>query len=360
MAYTLVYSGGTVVVPDGSTYSLANITLPGRNFSGYGQPVDQSLLSLAENFASSQDTGPSNPIQGQLWYRANAKVLSYNTSATSTPTWVDVPAQSPNANVTFGNGTFAGNVSAANFNGGNFSGNVATFSTVNADNFNGGNFSGNGSRLFSLTGANVLGFVPNANVANTALAFSGTAGSAYTVVNAAQPNITSTGTLTSLTVSGLANLQGTLQTTIITTGALSAAGNITGNWTLTTGSRLNATYADFAERHESDKEYGIGTVMTVGGTNEVTAAQVGSKVLGVVSDQFAYLMNADAGPQETHPAIAYVGRLPVRVVGPISKHDMISVASNGTAQAASSGTTFGWALETNMDEAEKLVLCVIK
>jgi hypothetical protein len=51
------------------------------------------------------------------------------------------------------------------------------------------NFSGNGSSLSSITGANVTGQVGNALVAGT-------------VYTNAQPNITSVGTLTSLTVSG--------------------------------------------------------------------------------------------------------------------------------------------------------------
>jgi hypothetical protein len=53
-------------------------------------------------------------------------------------------------------------------------------------------FSGNGSSLSSIAGANVTGTVANATHASTA----------NTVTTAAQPNITSVGTLTSLTVSG--------------------------------------------------------------------------------------------------------------------------------------------------------------
>jgi hypothetical protein len=122
---------------------------------------------------------------------------------------------------------------------------------------------------------------------------------------------------------------------------------------------MQATYADLAERHHSDAEYPTGTVMTVGGTNEVTAASNNSKVLGVVSAEYAYLMNEAAGPQETHPAVAYVGRVPVRVVGAINKHDIVSPADGGVA-IASDTNGFGWAIETNLDPAEKLVLCIIK
>jgi hypothetical protein len=59
-------------------------------------------------------------------------------------------------------------------------------------------FIGNGSSLTSITGANITGTVANATFATT----SGTATTAGTVTTAAQPNITSVGTLTTLTVSG--------------------------------------------------------------------------------------------------------------------------------------------------------------
>ena len=58
------------------------------------------------------------------------------------------------------------------------------------------NVSGNGSALSSITGANVTGTVANATHASTA----------NTVTDAAQPNITSVGTLTSLAVTGNATV----------------------------------------------------------------------------------------------------------------------------------------------------------
>ena len=172
---------------------------------------------------------------------------------------------------------------------------------------------------------------------------------------------------TTLTVSDTgANIIGSLTTTDLiqtpnlTTGSSVTAGTITGNWTLTTGSRLNATYADLAERHHADQEYPVGTVMKVGGPNEVTGASVGDRVLGVVSHEYAYLMNSAAGDDATHPAVAYVGRVPVRITGPINKHDVIVATLNGCARAGYATEGFGWALETNTDDAEKLVLCIIK
>jgi hypothetical protein len=96
-------------------------------------------------------------------------------------------------------------------------------------------FAGNGAGLINLTGANVTGFVPNANVSNTA----------FTVTTAAQPNITSVGSLTSLTVTGNvtssnANL-GNLVIANYHSGDGSLLSNITGG--NVTGTVANATYA---------------------------------------------------------------------------------------------------------------------
>jgi cytoskeletal protein CcmA (bactofilin family) len=174
-------------------------------------------------------------------------------------------------------------------------------------------------------------------------------------VNSLTANTTVIAT-TGLTVSGTAELR----TRNISTGAASTGGTITGAWTLTTGSTLEATYsADLAERHHADADYPTGTVMTVGGSEEITGAQNGDAVLGVVSDAWAYLMNGGAGPQETHPAVAYCGRVPVRIVGPVKKHDRVSPFKDGVA-VSSMANPFGWAIESNDDPGEKLVLCIIK
>ena len=85
--------------------------------------------------------------------------------------------------------------------------------TVTAPAFtaNTGIFTGNGSGLTALTGANVTGEVPFAATANAVAGgnVSGQVANALvsgTVYTAAQPNVTSVGTLTSVSVSGASNL----------------------------------------------------------------------------------------------------------------------------------------------------------
>jgi hypothetical protein len=82
-------------------------------------------------------------------------------------------------------------------------------------NITGNYFVGNGSTLTSITGANITG-----NVANATYAIS--SGTAATVTTNAQSNITSVGTLTSLSVSGSATAGN-----LLTAGIVSATGNIT-------------------------------------------------------------------------------------------------------------------------------------
>lgn len=185
------------------------------------------------------------------------------------------------------------------------------------------------------TGTAPLVVTSTTQVANLSVATAGSATTAGTVTTAAQPNITSVGTLTSLT------------TTTITTGSNVTAGTFTGNWTLTTGSRLQATYADLAEYYTADAIYGPGTVLAFGGTNEVTiATDETNKVAGVVTTNPAFIMNeACKGPAV---AIALQGRVPCKVTGTIHKGDMMVSAGNGYAKASSTpaiGTVIGKSLE---------------
>jgi hypothetical protein len=161
-----------------------------------------------------------------------------------------------------------------------------------------------------------------------------------------------------LTIVGNANLQTTV-TTAITTGGNTTAGTITGNWTLTSGSRLTATYADLAEYYSADKAYLPGTVLEFGGEKEVTIAGIETnKLAGVVSTNPSYVMNGDLRTQ--FPVIlALVGRIPVKVIGKVSKGDMLVSAGNGLAKVVTGtpkiGTVIGKAIENKVDDGDGFV-----
>jgi hypothetical protein len=124
------------------------------------------------------------------------------------------------------------------------------------------------------------------------------------------------------------------------------------------GASTTSYYADLAEKYLPDAEYEVGTVVSVGGTKEITACQLGDRALGAISSNPAHLMNNEL---DGGIAVALKGRVPVKVIGPVVKGQRLVAGSNGTAQPAYSNhaDVFGIALEDNSDSGIKLVECVI-
>jgi hypothetical protein len=178
--------------------------------------------------------------------------------------------------------------------------------------------------------------VYSANIANGSLSATTFLG---TIGTASQTSITSVGTLTGLTLANNA---------IISVGSNSNVGTFTGNFSLSAGSRLNATYADLAEYYEADKIYEPGTVLEFGGDKEVTLAEaLTPRVAGVVSTNPAYVMNSTCEGEHI-VAIALQGRVPCKVRGPIRKGDMLVSAGGGFARPSTiplMGTVIGKSLE---------------
>ena len=212
---------------------------------------------------------------------------------------------------------------------------------------------GNITSVGTLTGLTV-----SSTIVGSVNGSAGSAATAGTVTTAAQPNITSVGTLTSLTLGG--TLTGAVQIgtgtathygTTLTTGANTTAGSIVGTWTLSPGSKFNATYADLAEKYVSDAQYAPGTVLVFGGEFEVTQANSfdSTAVAGVVSTNPAYLMNAGCEGEFT-VELALMGRVPVKVCGPVKKGDlMVTSDQAGFAKAnnaARAGSIIGKALQS--------------
>jgi hypothetical protein len=69
MAYQINKTDGTVVatVADGQIDTLStDLTLIGKNYSGFGEALNENFIKLLENFAST--TRPTHPIRGQIWF----------------------------------------------------------------------------------------------------------------------------------------------------------------------------------------------------------------------------------------------------------------------------------------------------
>jgi hypothetical protein len=94
MAYNISLSNGDLlaIVDDGTAdISSASIALVGKNFSGYGQYLNENFVHLTENFAG--ETAPANQLVGQLWYDVtNSELKVWNSTqwiAASKPTVVN-------------------------------------------------------------------------------------------------------------------------------------------------------------------------------------------------------------------------------------------------------------------------------
>jgi len=149
--------------------------------------------------------------------------------------------------------------------------------------------------------------------------------------------------------------------TNILTGNNSGYGLIKGTWTLNTGAKFEATYADLAEKYVADAAYEPGTVLDLGGNFEVTAASMKSRrIAGVVSTNPSYVLNKDC--QGEHVVVmALQGRVPCKVKGTIHKGDMLVSYGGGYACADENpalGSVIGKALE-NFDGEEGVIEILI-
>jgi hypothetical protein len=133
------------------------------------------------------------------------------------------------------------------------------------------------------------------------------------------------------------------------------------------GTSVTANYADLAERFAADAEYEPGTVVELGGSAEVTAVKqdLSETVFGVISTNAAYLMNSAAGSDSTHPPVAVQGRVPVKVIGPVSKGDRLVSAGDGLARAGrrlelTAWNVIGRSLEDKTTDTVGLIEAVVR
>ena len=135
-----------------------------------------------------------------------------------------------------------------------------------------------------------------------------------------------------------------------------ASGNL--NAVLFQGTATSARYADLAEKYTTSEELPVGTAVAVCAHEdyEVEPARSSQLCIGVVSAEPAYLMNSDADGQ----AIGLKGRVPVRVSGPVKKGQAVFAWADGVCSTIGTQGLVGIALESNSDDSEKLVECVLK
>ena len=265
---------------------------------------------------------------------------------------------SATGNVTGGNLRTGGQVSATgNVTGGNISsGALVSAGSVSATgNVQAGNLRTTG--LISATGS-----VTAANITASAGSFFLGDGGQLSNISAAvsvsqiqngtsNVKIGSSGANITMGVAGTANVVVVDTTTLyvntanvasIDKSGSNAVGNIgssTNYFNRVFATATTALYADVAERFAADEVMEPGTVVELGGRAEITRAQhdLSNNVFGVISTRPAFTMNGGAGEDDTHPAVAMTGRVPVKVVGTVRKGDRLVSAGNGIARAANPG-----------------------
>jgi hypothetical protein len=218
-----------------------------------------------------------------------------------------------------------GNVTGANLvTGGLIS---STGNITSAANIAGQFFIGNGSQLTGLSAAvSVQKFSNGTSEGNI-----GTPGGNANISIGGTSNVavfTTTGAIfTGITVPSI-NKSGT--------NAVGNIGSASNYFNRVFATATTALYADVAERFAADEYMEPGTVVELGGAQEITRAQseLSEQVFGVISTRPAFTMNGGAGEDDTHPPVAMTGRVPVKVVGVVRKGDRLVSAGNGLARAA--------------------------
>ena len=332
MSYTITLTNQSPITIDtGEIDNSTSLTLIGKNVPNYGEAIAQNLVDMMQNFAGTDE--PNGIVTGQLWYDTNNNILKiYNGSDyTRIATTVVGPTAPSTAN--------PGDLWWDNFNSQLKIYSGAAWIVI-------GPYTGSESPIYAdniADTSNVVREVARINVNNSnAMVISTTAFTAKT------------------SYAGITNIPNGLY--VINNQTIGGSLTVLGTAYLTAQA---AKYADLAENYNSDFEYEAGTVVMIGGTAEVTAANIPNthKVVGVVSDKPAYLMNSELAGIKV--AVALQGRVPCKVIGLIEKGDLLTSSDvSGVAcrnNAASAGTIIGKALENyNSDSIGEIEIIVGK
>lgn len=415
MSYTIVRSNGNTLttIQDGTINTTStSLALPGRNYAGYGQTINTNLVRLSENFASA--TPPTNALKGQLWFNTTNGTMNVcpKDGESNALAWFTLASTTGGGDTAFTHVTVSEAIDTFDLtvaNSATVTGSLAVTSTVEAPSsinlLQVGTLTVNETASISglVTQSISTGSSTNSGVLTGSWTVTGNAASGGKALSIASGDISfaigasngikcdnymyangvafnpqgqygDSNVSTYLTgAAGHTQFTGNIAPSVVTTGTLAAKNNglgqylgtITGTWSLGTGAKLNATYADLAERYEADALYTVGTVLALGGDKEVTIAdELSDQVFGVVSDSYAYLLNEAAGTDETHPPIALAGRVTVKVIGKVNKHDRLVSAGNGfarvgTKEELTAFNSIGRALTSKDTDGEGTVTAVV-
>ena len=410
MPYILNKTNGIIVavVQDSSIDQTTDLKFLGKNYAGYGETQNENFLKLLENFAN--PTHPSKPIEGQVWYDTTTKSLnvydalywrsvptiiinSVDLSKNISPVLGDLWYDIVNRQLKIWTGTeygligpLSGADSKATWRGDYEydirSPDIPVFNIkaiVGVDNNVVAIVSNETYDLYSsytqspiyptyidptagkpgftkiVKGISLFGTDPISGSSRSEV--TGLSTSSYFWGTAAESLASLVATTSSFTKGVVCTTTSTNQSfnvPFVNSGTNLAYidSGITYNPTtkILTTVASSALYADLAERYEADAVYEPGTILIIGGEKEVTVTDkyADARVAGIVSKNPAYMMNSEAGTNETHPYIALKGRVPCKVVGSINKGDLLVTSTYpgyaGSAIHPDAGTIIGKAL----------------
>lgn len=307
MSYELNKTNGSLlsVIPDGLIDNFtSSLTFIGKNVFNYGEVQNENFLKLLENFSNS--SSPANPLTGQLWFDSSSKSLKLNEGSQ----WKSIPTihhgDTPVANGVAGDFWYNSTLNQLHLN--TNAGYVLvgpTTEAVTATKFkdpvliNGVSFDGSKNIVISSTATFQL--YPGSYISGEQ--YNGSGPTTWDIevgdVETAQPN------------------------KIV---ARNSQGNIWFN--VGYGQATASRYGDLAEKYLADQAYDVGTVISVGGEQEVTACNAGDVPIGVVSENPGYMMNSEL---ENGTYIALKGRVKVKITGEVRKGLPLVAGPNGTA-----------------------------
>lgn len=425
MAYTINLTDGTIfaTIADGTINTASSMILVGKNYAGYGEFLDENFIHLLEN--GSNTTAPGAPLTGQLWWdKANGLMKVYNGSSFKVISAATASSTAPTSNVTGDLWYDTVNAQLKVYTGTTWllvgpqftagQGTTGAIADTITDNTS---VSHVVIKLFvenalvgivskdaaftpqvALSGFTTVrpGITLSTLVGSVVPLFQGTAtdsqlldGIDSTGFLLRNQNQTTTGTFgvtnnTGLTVGTNSDFRvgvsgttatiynqtsnGNIAFNVNIAGTPTTVMNISGTTGIVSGANgITANYADVAERFAADEVLAAGTVVELGGQQEITKVtdELSETVFGVISTRAAYLMNAVAGNDETHPPVAMTGRVPVNTIGVVHKGDRLVSAGNGLARAAQPGeaTAFnviGRSLENKLSTEQGTVEAIVK
>ena len=303
-------SGGNLIIRTnvaGTTYNVATALGANGTFAIANAATVGTTLSVTGNI-----TGANINTAGLVSATGNINGGNVNTVLVAATTL------SATANVQGGNVNTAGLITAA--------GNI-----ISAANISGSFVLGNGSQLTGISAAVSVSKISNGTSEANIGASGGNAN--ISIGGTANVVVFTTGTaffIDDISVSGIRK---------IGSNAIGNIGSSSNYFNQVFATATTALYADVAERFAADEVLEPGTVVELGGVNEITRStqDLSENVFGVISTRPAYTMNGGAGENDTHPPVAMTGRVPVKCVGTVRKGDRLVSAGDGVARAAGPG-----------------------